>query len=171
MPDRPSPQVLASNERIMLFAMLDWYRDGVVAKVDALDDAAAWACPTGSATSIAGLVNHLALVEDAWFTERFAGGANQEPWASAPWDVDPDWEFGQARREPLAASVERYQVAVARSRAIQAAAELDQMAARPSGRGDRFTLRWAVVHLLEETARHLGHLDILRELADGITGE
>ena len=73
--------------------MLDWYRDGVIAKVDGISPAVAAAQPLGSATSIAGLVKHLALVEDSWLEDRFAGNPEPEPWRSAPWDDDRDWEF------------------------------------------------------------------------------
>lgn len=167
--ERRMPPVRTADERTMLTAMLDWYREGVVRKVDGLAAHHASATPLQSATSIAGLVKHLAVVEDAWFTERFAGEPMPEPWQGVDWTADPDWEFRTARDEPLAELVALYQAACERSRAITEAHELDDLAAQP-GRAD-FTLRWALVHLLEETARHLGHLDVLREHLDGTTGE
>ena len=167
--ERRMPPVRTADERTMLTAMLDWYREGVVRKVDDLAAHHASATPLRSATSIAGLVKHLALVEDAWFIERFAGEPMPEPWQGVDWTADPDWEFRTARDEPLADLVSLYQAACERSRAITEAHELDDLAAQP-GRAD-FTLRWVLVHLLEETARHLGHLDVLREHLDGTTGE
>jgi catechol 2,3-dioxygenase-like lactoylglutathione lyase family enzyme len=167
--ERVMPPVHAADERTMLTGMLDWYREGVLLKVDGVSPEHAAAMPLRSSTSIAGLVKHLALVEDSWFTDRFAGRDEPEPWASADWDADPDWEFHSAVEEPLADSVALYQAACARSRAIAAEHGLDDVAAETSRR--MFTLRYALLHLLEETARHLGHLDLLREHLDGTTGE
>ena len=166
---RDMPPVRTGSEREMLEAMLDWYRDGVLAKVEGLSDERATAEAVRSGTTIAGLVKHLAVVEDSWFTERFAGAAMPEPWASADWDADRDWEFTTARDEPLSVAVGLYRAACERSRAVARGAALDDRCAVDTPRP--FNLRWVLVHLLEETARHLGHLDILRELADGRTGE
>ena len=79
-----------------------------------------------------------------------------------------DWDFHSAKDEPLADIVALYRAACARSREAAAAHTLDDLAAR--GRSS-FTLRYATVHLIEETARHLGHIDILREYLDGTVGE
>jgi hypothetical protein len=166
---RDFPPVDTADERTLLTGLLDWYRTGVVLKLDGLDQADAAASPVGSSTSILGLVKHLALVEDAWFTSRFAGRPDPEPWAGVDWDGDPNWEFRTARGESIEYVVGLYEEACDRSRAITSAAALDDLAAHPDGQD--FTLRFALAHLLEETARHLGHLDILRELADGRTGE
>ena len=101
---------------------------------------------------------------------RFAGHPEPEPWASAPWDDDRDWEFHSANEEPLADVVARYEAACARSRAAMRGHTLDDAAVAASP-GPEFNLRFAVLHLIDETARHLGHLDIIRELLDGTTGE
>lgn len=161
---------LAGDERSTLVAMLEWYREGVLAKVDGVAPAVATARPLRSATSIAGLVHHLALVEDKWFHHRVAGHDVPEPWASAPWEQEPDWEFTAAETLPFDEVVERYRAACERSRAACAGRDLDDMAAHPYS-GEPFNVRFVVVHLIEETARHLGHLDVLRELLDGTTGE
>lgn len=167
--ERRMPPVRTADERTVLTAMLDWYREGVVRKVEDVAPHHASATPLRSATSIAGLVKHLALVEDSWFSERYAGEPPGEPWVGVDWKADPDWEFRTARDESLEDLVSLYEAACERSRSITEAHELDDLAARPH-RGD-FTLRWVLVHLLEETARHLGHLDVLREHLDGTTGE
>lgn len=170
--ERTFPPVRADGERDVLIAILDWYRDGVIAKASGMDQHLAVATPLGSASSVAGLVKHLALVEDSWFSIRFAGNPEMDDWAGADFDVDPDWEFHTAATEPLELQIDRYRRACAGSRAIIARHDLDDLSAAPSGNPPKsFTLRWALVHLLEETARHLGHLDILRELLDGTTGE
>ena len=167
--DRDMERVHAADERTMLTTMLEWYRDGVLLKVAGMRQEDAVSTPLRSGTTAAGLVKHLALVEDSWFTERFAQLPAPEPWASASWDEDPDWEFHSANDEPLADSVALYAAACERSRAVAAAARLDDTVVDAHGR--EFSLRFALLHLVEETARHLGHLDLLRELADGATGE
>jgi Protein of unknown function (DUF664)/Glyoxalase-like domain len=167
--ERDFPPVRTVGELELLTGMLDWYRAGVIAKVDGVSQTVAAAQPLGSATSIAGLVKHLAVVEDSWLEDRFAGNPEPEPWASAPWDDDRDWEFTSALLEPIAGSVALYEAAIERSRAAMAGHGLDDLATGP---GDNpFNLRFVLVHLIEETARHLGHLDVLRELLDGTTGE
>ena len=166
--DLPAP-LHTAGEREMLEQMLDWYREGVVLKVEGLAQDDAVTSPVRSGTTVAGLVKHLALVEDSWFTDRLGGAGEPEPWASAPFDEDPDWEFHSAAGEPLEASVELYRQACARSRAVVATRDLDDEGT--TGRGTTFSLRFALLHMVEETARHLGHLDVLCELADGRTGD
>jgi uncharacterized damage-inducible protein DinB len=168
--ERPFPPVRSSDERTMLTGMLDWYREGVVHKVLGLTDDHARAQPGPSDTSMAGLVKHLALVEDAWFA-RFLGLPFPEPWTDVDWDADPNWEFRTAREQPLAEVVALYETACAHSREVTAAHELDEVATEPDPDRADFSLRWVLLHLLEETARHLGHLDLLREHLDGTTGE
>jgi len=159
------------GEREMLDAMLEWYRAGVIAKVTDLSERVAHARPLKSSTSIAGLVNHLALVEDSWFTERFQGASDPEPWASVDWDADPDWEFHTAHEHTVAELVAQYAESTDRSRAVAAAHALDDVGVGVDELRGPFTLRFILLHLIEETARHLGHVDVLRELLDGTTGE
>lgn len=103
---------------------------------------------------------------------RFAGLPECEPWATADWDANRDWEFHTATSLQPGQLRHRYQQACERSRKVLAdAASLDQLSARPLSNGQRFSLRWVVVHLIEETARHAGHADILREAIDGHVGE
>ena len=158
-----------ADERDMLDDMLDWYREAVLRKVSSVDSRVARSTPLRSGTTIAGLVKHLALVEDSWFHDRFAGRPEAEPWASAPWDDDADWDFHSALGDEFADVVDLYRAACARSRSATADRGLDEPAAAAGSRP--FNLRFAYVHLIEETARHLGHLDILREYLDGSTGE
>lgn len=163
------PPIYAADERTMLTGMLDWYREGVVADVrDVLPHHAA-GIAFSSATSIAGIVKHLALVEDIWFTVRLQGEPDPSPWADVDWDGGPDWEFHTAVTEPLGDLLDLYVVACERSRAVTAAHDLEDVGAVERPRP--FTLRFILLHMIEETARHLGHLDILREHFDGTTGE
>ncbi|MCW2779124.1 MAG: hypothetical protein JWN17_2849 [Frankiales bacterium] len=165
--EREMPPIHAADERTMLSGMLDWYREGVLLKVEGLAHAQAVTSPLRSGTTVAGLVKHLALVEDHWATHGLGHLPLPEPWAAAPFDDDPDWEFHSA--DDLDDAVALYRAACDRSRAVLAAHDLDLV--RTNARGREFTTRFVLLHLLEETARHLGHLDLLRELADGVTGE
>jgi predicted enzyme related to lactoylglutathione lyase len=165
---REMPPVRTADERSVLEAQLEWYREGVVRKVDGMSQADATTAALRSPTTAAGIVKHLALVEDSWFTVRLGRLPVPEPWAAVDFTIDPDWEFRTATEEPLAGSVALYLEACARSRTVVAGLPLD--AEGTSQNGTTFSLRWALVHMLEETARHLGHLDVLRELADGTTG-
>jgi uncharacterized damage-inducible protein DinB len=156
----------------MLAAYLDYHRATVMGKASGLTQAQMALRLPSSTLTIAGLVKHLALVEDSWFTERFAG-LGRGPWPEVDWDRDPDWEFRTALDETPEALLALYGAACDRSRAVLAAAgSLDQRSVEISRReGEPFTLRWILLHMIEETARHNGHLDLLRELADGATGE
>ena len=112
-----------------------------------------------------GLVKHLAWVERWWFEHVFGGKDVDFPWS----DEDPDADFRVEPDETVADIVVLYEAAVATSNAIIAGADLDDTAKGDSGRGSP-SLRWIVGHMIEETARHAGHADIVRELVDGETG-
>lgn len=165
--EREMPHVYTAGERETLEGMLEWYRAGVQAKLDGMTQDHATASPVRSGSSVAGVVKHLAVVEDAWFTMDLAGEG--DPWAHVDWEGDRDWEWRTARDEPVAQTAATYRRACERSRSVAAERDLDAVAT--SERGGDISLRWVYVHLLEETARHLGHMDVLRELADGTTGE
>jgi uncharacterized damage-inducible protein DinB len=125
-----------------------------------------------SSLTLGGLLNHLALVEDSWFRVRFAGLPEQGLWAGIDWDADPDFEFRTAAELEPEDLRRRYKEACARSRDVVAAAQsLDQLSVEPRRNGAHFDLRWMLLHLIEETARHAGHADLLREAIDGVTGE
>lgn len=165
---------MQAGEQEALGAFLDFHRATLLRKIEGLakDQLGHTAVPTSTLT-LAGLVKHLALVEDSWFQEVFLGRPLPEPWASAPWDDDPDWEFHTAPADEPNDLVELYLAATGRSRATVAAAEsLDSLSVKPGQReGKPFSLRWILLHMIEETARHAGHADLLREAIDGQTGE
>lgn len=110
----------AADERVMLVVMLELYREGVLRKVAGLRHSDATTSPLRSGTTPAGVDKHLALVEDSWFTHGLAHQPEPEPWASAPFDDDPDWEFHSANDEPLEHSLALYRAACDRSRAAAA---------------------------------------------------
>ncbi|MCU1365332.1 MAG: hypothetical protein JWN39_971 [Ilumatobacteraceae bacterium] len=168
MPDEDFPPgIFVADELELLSTMLEWYRAAVLRKVADLSLRTARTSPVRTGTTLAGVLKHLAGVEDAWFDGRFAGSPEPEPWASMPPD-DREWDFTSALDDSLDDLVELYRTSCARSRRAAADHGLDDLSAnarRP------FNLRFAYLHLIEETARHLGHMDILREYLDGTTGE
>ncbi len=155
---------LAAPERTMLTAFLDYHRATLLWKVDGVGDADLRRPLTPSGMSLLGLVKHLAYVEQWWFLMVFAGEDLPAPWT----DADPDADWRVEDDETTAAILDFYRATVERARAVVAAADLDAPARRP---GKEQTLRWIMVHMIEETARHNGHADLMREAIDGATGE
>jgi uncharacterized damage-inducible protein DinB len=160
------------GELEQLTAFLDFQRETVLLKAEGLDAAGLRRALPPSSLTLGGLLNHLALVEDSWFRDRFAGLPEQEIWAGVDWQADPDFEFRTAADLAPDELRQRYRDACARSREVVAGADgLDQLGARPRRDGTRWSLRWLLLHMIEETARHAGHADLLREAVDGRTGE
>jgi uncharacterized damage-inducible protein DinB len=159
-------------ELAQLTAYLDYQRETMLLKTEGLTrEQLAQQHPPSSMT-LGGLLNHLALVEDSWFQERFSGLPEDERWAGIDWDADPDYEFRTAAELEPEELRGRYIDACRRSRAVVAGAEsLDQLSVVARGNGRHFDLRWMLLHLIEETARHAGHADLIREAIDGATGE
>jgi len=167
--EKPDP---AGNELDLLTQYLDHQRQLVLMKTDNLDTEQLAQTHPPSGLSLGGLLNHLALVEDDWLQEGFLGLPTQEPWASVDWDATPDWDFDTAADLDPGQLRERYRQACQRSQqAVDTADGLDQLSVRPLRNGQRFSLRWVLLHLIEETARHAGHADLLREAIDGSTGD
>jgi len=164
---------LQGPELPMLLGFLDYHRATLLWKVEGLDKEQMNRRLPSSELTLAGLVKHLALVEDTWFAERTVGWEPVEPWASAPWDDDVDWDFHSAPDDDPADIVALYRAACDRSRRVVEAVggDLDHLTVAPSRAGAHFTLRWVILHMIEETARHNGHADLLRESIDGVTGE
>lgn len=146
----------------MLEGFLEQYRAVVIRKAAGLTDEQAREPGVASGSSVAGLIRHLRWVEEAWFTEVLDGAA-RPAWR----DENPEWQFA-AGTDPLSTLVEEYQEAGARSRTIAAVHGLDDTGEHP--RLGTVSLRWIYVHMIEELARHAGHLDILREQLDGTAG-
>ncbi|MBV1850835.1 DinB family protein [Catellatospora tritici] len=150
------------TERDTLVGLLDFLRATVVHKVYGLSDEQAFARPVAaSQLTPGGLLKHLTAVERYWFSIDFA--ALDVAWPSTEQDGFPI-EPG----DTLAGIVAGYVAECERSRSAIAGAELDAAA---RGEGMAFTLRYALAHMIEETARHCGHLDLLRESIDGQTGQ
>jgi hypothetical protein len=160
------------SELDQLTSYLDYQRETMLLKTEGLTrEELAQPLPPSSLT-LGGLLNHLALVEDSWLPVRFAGLPDDELWAGIDWDTDPDHEFRTAADVGPEELRRRYTDACARSRdVVAAAASLDQLSVQKRSNGHHFDLRWVLLHLIEETARHAGHADLIRESIDGTTGE
>jgi uncharacterized damage-inducible protein DinB len=157
------------DERATLLTMLQYTRDTAVEKCRDLASEQAGSAPVASSplTTVGGVVNHLRWVEHAWVENRFVGG----PYRGPSTDGSPDQAWVDGAAAAIVDVVDAYREQARRTDAIIAAHELDDCSATPLSSGVPPTLRWVVLHLIEETARHNGHLDILRELADGVRGD
>jgi molybdopterin converting factor small subunit/uncharacterized damage-inducible protein DinB len=154
------------DERTMLTALLDWHRATLAAKCSGLtaEQLRERAIPP-STMSLHGLVRHLAGVERWWFREQFA-----EP-GLAPlysYDDDEDEDFNDLSGD-FAADLAVWAAECEAARAIVARSSLDDTGTRRST-GEPVSLRWILLHLIAEYARHNGHADLLRERLDGATG-
>jgi uncharacterized damage-inducible protein DinB len=148
-----------------LLAALERHRDVVLWKIDGLDDEQLRRPMTPSGTTLLGLVKHLAAVEYGWFCETF--GRPHEP---LPFDDDdPEADL---RIEPGESTTD---IVMFYERARSAANDVvHDLPIEHTGRawfGDEDSMRWVLIHMVEETARHAGHMDILRELIDGSAGD
>ena len=160
------------SEFSLLVEYLDYQRETVLSKTEGLSQAQLVMNHSPSELTLAGLLYHLALVEEDWMEVRFAGLPGREPWPGVDWDADPDWEWRTARSLEPEQLRARYRDACERSRqVVTAASGGDQLSAKPLRDGRHFSLRWILLHLIEETARHAGHADLLREASDGSVGE
>jgi uncharacterized damage-inducible protein DinB len=161
----PKRVPFTGDEKQSLHVSLDRHRDAVLWKLEGLDDASLRRPMTPSGTNLLGLVKHLATVEYGWFCQTF--GRETEP---LPFDEgDPDVDLRAAPDETTQDILAFYDRARAASdRAID---ELDLEATGTAWFGEAVSLRWVLIHMVEETARHAGHADIVRELIDGMTGD
>jgi uncharacterized damage-inducible protein DinB len=155
---------LEASEFEMLRSFLDYHRATLLRKVDGVSDEDLRKPMVPSGTSLLGMVKHLAYVEQWWFRTVFRDEEVRYPWTEedpdADWRIEPDESTEQI--------IELYRYSCALSREITAAALPDDKARNAKFEG---TMRWILLHMIEETARHNGHADILRELIDGAVGE
>jgi hypothetical protein len=155
------------GERETLEGALDWYRAVSEHKVDDLELGEARRIMTPTGLSLLGVIRHLGWVERGWFQETFAGeeveSIDSEEDNSAEFALDPD--------DTIESVIGFYRYEVERSRQIAEASSLDDLSTKNTRFGDRVSLRWILVHMLEETARHAGHMDVMRETIDGRTGD
>ncbi|MFE7442725.1 DinB family protein [Streptomyces chartreusis] len=154
-----------AGEKETLRASLDRHRDAVLWKLQGLDDEGLRRPMTPTGTNLLGLVKHLGSVEYGWFVSSF-GGEVEPLWFDPYTDQDMRADQGETTRQ----IVEFYGRARAAADRVIAERALTDLG-RPDWRDSEVSLRWVLVHMIEETARHAGHMDILRELIDGMTGD
>lgn len=160
------------DERTQLTQFLDYFRGVLLAKTADLGRSDMARTIPPSTMTLAGLLKHMTVVEESWFNEDFLGLPLGEPWASVDWEADRDWEWRTALDDDPDDLRDRYQAACERSRWVVAATEsLDQVSVASGPDGTGWNLRWILIHMIEETARHCGHADLLRETIDGRTGD
>lgn len=168
--DLPEPDDQLSDAKDLLLAYLDYYRSAIARKITGLSEAELRTSRLPSGWTPLGLVTHLAYMERRWLRWGFLAEEVDEPWGDR--DAAGDWHVDSG--EPVAGLIAQLQAGGERTREIVEGATL----ADRSAAGGRFagddpppTLGWILFHVLQEYARHAGHLDIARELADGAVGE
>ncbi|MGH9243331.1 MAG: DinB family protein [Acidimicrobiales bacterium] len=170
MTEAQSPRTdppLVGDELATLTGFLDFLREAIVIKAAGVDDEALRRPMVPSGVCLLGIVKHLAYMERWWFAHVFTGLDVEFPWT----DDDPDADWRVEPDDKSEVILDLYRTECDRSRAILAASEPEQLSAKPTRQGDAYSLRWIVTHMIEETGRHAGHADILREMIDGSTGE
>lgn len=171
---RPEPPV-AGDEVASVLGFLDFQRATLAWKCAGLDAAGLRASLPPSSMTLGGLLKHLAYVEDSWLSWRLHGRDRHPPLNTVDWRADPDWDWRSAEQDTPDQLRTLWRDAVERSRVRVAEAladgGLDRRARRPWPDGRSPSVRWILLHLIEEYARHNGHADLLRESVDGLTGE
>jgi uncharacterized damage-inducible protein DinB len=158
----------AADERTMLLSWLDWHRATLALKCEGVDpERLRERTVPPSSMSLLGLVRHMADVERSWFQRTLAGEDAPRIYYS---DEDPDGDFDNVADADVAEAFATWRAECERGREIVAATpSLDVTGTYRTG--DIISLRWILVHMIEEYARHNGHADLLRERIDGATGE
>ena len=171
---RPEPPI-AGDESATLLGSLDYQRATMAWKCSGLDEAGLRVTVGSSSMTLGGMLKHMAYVEDLWFSRSLHGRDPHPPWDTVDWKADPDWDWDSAAEDSPEQLHDLWRDAVARSRSSVAVAlnegGLEQLARHtwPDGRAP--SMRWILVHMIEEYARHNGHVDLIRESIDGLTGE
>jgi uncharacterized damage-inducible protein DinB len=166
---------LAADETTTVVGFLEYQRATFAWKCAGLDADGLNAAVYPSPMTLGGMLKHLAYVEDDWFSRWLYGHARSAPWDTVDWAADSDWDWHSAAQDTPEQLRELWQDAVARSRSLVtealATGGLDQPSRHswPDGRSP--SLRWILLHMIEEYARHNGHADLIRESVDGLTGE
>jgi hypothetical protein len=153
--------VYAETERAALCEFLDLQRDALIDKVHDLSDGDARRTPTVSALSLLGLVKHSAIWERRWFQVVVAGRSFAGEWPEVLTDDGNAFDLDDG--DTVASVVAHYRAQIVASQEILATFDLDAPCAWPDLAEN---VRWVAVHMLEETARHAGHADIIRETID-----
>ena len=167
MPSEENRTQTPCSEREALAGFLDAQREAVIRKIEGLDDATARKAPTASALSLLGIVKHCGLWERRWLQVVAAGRRFPGEWPEGDYTGMAE-DFVVDADDTVGHWVAYYREQIEQSRAVAASMDLDT----PVARTDiiQCNLRYVLFHLIEETARHAGHADIIRETVDGSTG-
>src|SRR5260370_16469742 len=159
---RPEPPI-AADEIATLLGFLDYQRATLAWKCGGLDAVGLQAKVGASTMTLAGMLKHLAYVEDYWFSQRLHGHDRRPPFDRVDWKADPDWEWHSAAEDTPEQLSALWQDSVARSRSLVAEALADgglgRLARRPWPNGEVPRLRWILVHIIEADRRHNTHPD------------
>ena len=171
---RPEPEP-AVNEVETLRGFLNYQRATLKWKSEGLSPEQMNICVAQSTITLGGLLKHMTFVENEWFWRWIGDNDRLEPWLSADFATYPDWEFASASSESVATLINNWQASIDLSESILdsclQSGGLDQLAKRKWPSGESPSLRWILVHMIEEYARHNGHADFIRESIDGLVGE
>jgi uncharacterized damage-inducible protein DinB len=171
---RPEPPY-ASNEVEMLLGFLDWQRSTLEWKTRGLDENGLRATIGVSFMTLGGILKHMAWVEDHWFSHVLHARDRAELWAQIDFSATPDWEWSSSLNDSANELRSLWETSCETSRRavneFLAAGGIDRPARRLWDRGEQPMLRWIILHMIEEYARHNGHADLLREAVDGQVGE
>ena len=166
---------IRAEEVTALRGFLDYHRDTLRWKCSGLTQEQLAQVHEPSTMTLGGMMKHLALNEVGWFGQTLAGEPYPPPFDGIDWDADPDWEWRTARDDSPADQWALYDECVRRADAAidQALARggLDAESVQQSSSQGAFSLRWILLHMIEEYARHNGQADLIRESIDGATGE
>lgn len=154
------------NEKEMLLGFLDFQRETAIWKLQGLSEEQARQTLGPSSLTLIGIVNHLAFVERAWFRSSLVGEDLDA--AGVPDRADLYWDVSDGTT--IEDIISTYREEISRSNAIIAEHGLDDLAVKPRRNRPPLSLRWIMLHMIEEVARHCGHMDLIRESIDGQTG-
>lgn len=164
-----------TGDASMILGFLERQRATFGWKCSGLDDAGLRATVGASSMTLGGMLKHLAWVEASWFAWRLHGKDPLAPWNRVDWDADPDWDWRSAADDTPEQLRAIWHTSVTRSRVLVAealAAGGIDAPARNAGDGDGPpTLRYILLTMIEEYARHNGHADLIRESVDGLVGQ
>jgi hypothetical protein len=163
-----SSQGSPCTERIALGEFLDYQRNALIDKIHGLTDDQARLTPTASELSLLSVLKHSAIWERRWFQFIVAGRSIPGEWPEVRRSVEADPTFRLADDDTVATVVADYREQIAVSNEILGSFDLDAPCAWPEMAGEN--MRWVALHMIEETARHAGHADIIRETIDGTRG-
>jgi len=167
---RPEPPA-QGPEHETLVGFLTWLRLTIERKTDGLDREQLNRTHPPSMITLGGLLRHLAYVEDYWVGHILVGAEPEPPWSDAPWSDDGDWDWHSAVDDEPDELRELWRATVQRSDRLLSGLEVDRPSALPRGQVGHVSVRWVLIHLIEEYARHAGHADLIREAIDGTVGE